>query len=181
MTCHTIQDLMLDYAEGTLDGGRRALVQSHLGGCPECARTARALAETRGLLRALPPPQTSAQFEARLAERLAQVRRPAPSEPWWGRLRASLALPSRALRPALALGAAVAAVAGTLLYQPWKPAAVVPPIIAVTDAPLVSQCVAQHQRAVATQPLSDPAAQNLTARLSDPAYPSPDEIAEENL
>ena len=165
MNCKTTQTWMVEYADDVLDAGRRVQVQVHLAECAECARLSREIAATRGLLRALPPRQTSAQFEARLAERLAQSRRPASRASWIERLAAGLRMPPRALRPAFALCAgAVAVVAALLSPTPTRvpPTTPVPP---VSESALVSQCVAQHQSAAAAQPLSDPAAQNLTASL----------------
>ena len=181
MTCKTIQPLIVEYADGVLDLGRRAQVQTHLDECAACARQAREMAATQALLRALPPQRTSAQFEARLAERLAQARRPEPRSSWAERLAARLPMPTRALRPALALCAAAAAVIGVILYPSQTPI-VSPPAPVATESALVSQCVAQHQSDVAAQPLSDPAAQNLTTHLGDAASTaSPDDLAESNL
>ncbi|MBV9851094.1 MAG: zf-HC2 domain-containing protein [Armatimonadetes bacterium] len=172
MNCDTIRPWIIEYGDGDLDADRRARVEAHLNGCADCAQLARQMAATRGLLRALPPQRTSAQFEARLAERLARTQRPVPREGWLERLAASWRVPPRALRPALALGAAAVAAVGIALH-PSPPTVLPPPVPIATESALVSQCVAQHQSDVAAQPLSDPAAQNLTARLTDPATAAP--------
>ena len=182
MNCNAIQLLLPDFSDNLLDASRQAAVRAHLAACADCAGLAKAQEETRGLLRALPPRQASAQFEARLADRLALVRRPAPRAAWWERAAASLRVPPRALRPALALCAAAVAVVGVTLRpasHPVNPS--VGPVL--SENTLVSQCVAQHQTDVAAQPLADPAAQNLTDRLGGSASAAPTDtgVAEENL
>ena len=174
MNCKTTQTWMVEYADDALDAGRRAQVQAHLAGCAECARLSREIAATRGLLRALPPRQTSAQFEARLAERLAQARRAR-----------ALRTPGRSgWRPACGCRRAPCArrwpcarrrrrSSGVALYPTPTPVPPPAPAPAVSESALVSQCVAQHQSAAAAQPLSDPAAQNLTASLGDRQPPPP--------
>ncbi len=153
MDCRTTHSWMTEYADGALDAARRARAEAHLAGCADCAALARQMAQTRSLLRGLTPAQTSPQFDARLAARLAAARRPSEAGAWWSRL-----FPAQPplLRPALALGAAAFAVLGVLASHPFAPPPAPP--TAPDDAALITQCVALHQRDVAAQPLTDSAA-----------------------
>lgn len=172
---------MMDFSDGSLDAGRRARFEAHLAECEACVRLTQEMEATRLLLRALPAQRTSSEFELRLANRLAKTRQPREMD-WRQRIWASLSPPPRLLRPALALGAAAAAVVGAILY-PWQSPPPSPPVSTASESALVSQCVAQHQSDVAAQPLSDLAAQNLTAHLNDAVTtdPSADPVAEDNL
>jgi anti-sigma factor ChrR (cupin superfamily) len=153
MNCRTIQSWMVEYADGLLDARRARLMATHLAGCEECARLTQEIAATGNLLRTLPPLQVSPDFEARLAARLSQCP-PKAAPGWWTRLTPSA---PRLLRPALALGAATFAVAGALFLHPWVQT---PPATVPSDdyTSLISQSVALHQRDVAAQPLTGPAA-----------------------
>lgn len=158
--CEKFQPLLSEYADGTLAGTDGACLQEHLTACDDCARAAREMRALRGLLHALPTRRASEGFDAHLAARLAAVRRPVRL-PLWPRL----------LRPALALSAATAAVAGLLLNAPHP--GLTPPVpVSIAADPLVSHCVEQHQRYAATQP-SDLAAQSLSTQFEDASAPLP--------
>jgi anti-sigma factor RsiW len=168
MNCENDKSLLSEYADGRLDGTRRAQVEAHLAQCAPCAALLRDFQTTGGLLRGLPVSQTSSQFEARLAERLAQSQ---SSKTFrlggagvWTRPQFTL------WRPALALSAAAAAVVCTFFLG--HPAVVTPPGQAPVGA-LVTQCVKQHRSYVSAQPLSDLAAQNLANQLDETSGVSP--------
>lgn len=160
--CEKFQPLLLEYADGTLAGADGARLQEHLTACDDCTRLAHEMRALRGLLHALPARRTSDGFDTALTVRLAAVRRP---------IRVPL-LP-RLLRPAFALSAATAAVAGLLLSMPHPDPISSGPAGVITAAdPLVSHCVEQHQRYTAAQP-SDPAGQSLAAQIEDASAPLP--------
>jgi anti-sigma factor RsiW len=160
MNCKRCHEWLTAYVDDALEPGQRAQVQAHMNQCAACARQGQEQAQTRQLLRALPHGRTSPQFEARLAERLAQIKQPVPRSAWW----THLAPPPR-LRPALALGTATFAIVGAVFLHPWTPA----PTTAVPSddyASLIAQSVALHERDVAAQPLAAPAASGVAASHS---------------
>lgn len=178
MNCEKTKFLLCDFQDERLDAGTAWQIQNHLAECSACAEVSRTMQEVSGLLRALPTRKTSAQFDAKLAERIALVRRPDPRPSWPARLRHLLPSPSL-LRPILGLGAA-AGIAGVAFFA--TPTGVVPPPLAATaasDGSLVSHCLQQHQSDVAAQPLSDWAAQDLAGHLdsADNAAPAAPEAA----
>jgi hypothetical protein len=59
MNCAELEILLCDYMDGTLDAGRRSIVESHLSACPACAelwRDASAAVEFIGRAAAVEPP-----------------------------------------------------------------------------------------------------------------------------
>jgi predicted anti-sigma-YlaC factor YlaD len=48
------EELLSDYIEGALDGPRKAEIEAHLAGCPECASLFAAMRDTRDALASLP-------------------------------------------------------------------------------------------------------------------------------
>jgi len=91
--------------DGALSPARRAEVERHLAGCPDCRAERDRLAGALALLGGLPPPpEPSPWFTARLAARLADE--PSPARGVLGRLagwRWRLAVPATALAAAAAL------------------------------------------------------------------------------
>ena len=171
MTCETARPLLSEFQDDTLEAATSWQIQAHLAECEDCARISRDLSSVCQLLNALPARQPSANFEASLAQRLALTRRPQIKPTWQSRLRQ--ALPGLRLRPALALCAALTA-AGVVFFAPISPGpapetSVPAPAV---DHAFVADCVAQHRRDAAGEPLADMAAQNLAGRL-DGAAPSP--------
>jgi hypothetical protein len=76
--------------DGALDGDMAWSIKLHLGGCAVCSRVEQELRGTANLLSALPGTTPSANFEAKLAARLAdqvlQPRRPTVIDrlrDWW--------------------------------------------------------------------------------------------------
>jgi hypothetical protein len=133
----------------------------------------------------LPTVQVPPRFQDRLAQRLSER----PSEPpalsvlirarEWVRINVLWGT-GRVLRPALALGAvAIACLVGNI-HAP-SVTTVSHTTIATAPAPvdskLISECVAQHQNAVASEPLTDDwAAANLAQQMDD-AQPAGDNSA----
>lgn len=185
MNCE--KPLISEYVNGTLTPEQRRRVHAHVEECKSCARLADDFRTMGRLLNTLPTAQTSAGFENRLAERLAQARRPSPLASWLRRAGGVLWPASFHLRPALALGAAIVVTAGVVFHpsqldtlQPSPPA----PVSAGFDNPLVTHCVEQHRSYVAVQPLSDLAAQNLATQIDSTGALTSDDpgiVEEDNL
>ena len=176
MNCQNVKLLLSEFTDETLDAAAAWQVQTHLSGCAACAGAARDLASVKRLVQTLPAKAPSAGFDAALAERLALTRRPAAPLPlsWHARLAQFLALrlaaPARQARPALALGAVLAAGVFTVVLTE-RTAAPPAPAAAVrgADPAFVAACVAQHHRDAASEPLADLSAQTLAGSLDSPA------------
>ncbi len=170
MTCDAIKILISEYADGQLAPRRGDQVQAHLAHCPACAQLAQDFRAMRGLLRGLPKSETSSDFEAALTARLAQTRPASPAVARMRRLSSARLAPPSLWRPALALAAAAAVVAGVAFFpSPQIPSVPTPQPPAVSDGALLAHCVQQHRSYVAAQPLSDIAAQNLANQLDNSA------------
>ncbi len=171
--CQTIQPLLSEFQDDHLDAQTAWNVQTHVAGCPACARTQRELSRLRDALRALPAPTLSAGFNAALAERLALTRRPTAlcGVPLWKDRLTALFVnpPARRLRPVLAFGVAGAAALGLFFLSVPTPLAPVTPVAAAqaaaVDHAFVAECVAQRRREAAGEPLADLSAQNLAGHL----------------
>ncbi len=172
MNCRNIQLLLPDFADDRLDAAAAWQVQTHLSACAECGRLHKGQAAVTALLQALPAQGPSAGFDAALAQRLALTRRPAaPPPPSW-RTRLTPTFTLRRARPALALGAAAAAgiAAFVLPLHPVKPTANTS-VTRTADPAFVADCLAQHRRDAAAEPLADLSAQTLTGSLDNAAAP----------
>ncbi len=171
MNCKNIKPLLSEFVDERLAAADAWQVQTHLSGCADCDRLRRDLTALRQTLRALPTRQPSANFDAALAQRLALTRRPVPRPTWRDRLRLPSHRPMPLLRPAFALGVALAAVGGVLLLPTHPPVGNATTVAAVhrADHSFVADCVAQHRRDAAGDPLADLAAQNLADHLDNAA------------
>ena len=189
MNCQSVKLLLSEFADETLDAAAAWQVQTHLSACAACAEAARDFASVKRLVQTLPAKAPSAGFDAALAQRLALTRRPAaPPPPSWRTSLAQffasrLAGTPRQTRPALALGAVLAAGIFTAALTE-RPAAPPPPAaVRGADPAFVAACVAQHHRDAASEPLADLSAQTLAGRLDGslpggvPAPPDPDSDA----
>ena len=177
MNCDTIKPLISEFLDERLAAADAWQVQTHLSECTACGEVRRDLDALRRTLQALPTRQPSANFDAALAQRLALTRRPAPRRTWRDRLGlSSLRLRAPLLRPALALGVAFAVGGGVLLLPTHSPVSD-PALTAIhtADHAFVADCVAQHRRDAAGEPLADLAAQNLAGHLDNaaPGEPAP--------
>lgn len=103
---HPDRIALLDHALGLLEGPRRAEVEAHVQGCPECAEAARALAAEQEALRAgLAAPEVDAgAVERRVMDAVRGLRAGS------GRAARGAGTPRRLLVAALVLIAAGAAV-----------------------------------------------------------------------
>ena len=171
MTCETVRPLLSEFQDDGLEAATSWQIQTHLAECEGCARISRELSSVCQMLHVLPTRQPSTNFEASLAQRLALTRRPQSKPTWQTHLRQ--AFPSPRFRPALALCAALTA-AGVIFFAPISPVRTpdTPRTAPAVDHAFVADCVAQHRRDAAGEPLADMAAQNLAGRL-DGAAPLP--------
>lgn len=171
MNCKTAQSLLSEFVDERLVAADAWQVQTHLSECAACGLLCRDLDTLRQALQALPTRQPSANFDAALAQRLALTRRPAPQRTWLSRLALPFRRPLPLLRPAFALGVALAAVGGVLLLPAHPPMPATPAVVAVrsADHAFVADCVAQRRRDAAGEPLADLAAQNLASHLDNTA------------
>jgi anti-sigma factor RsiW len=84
MDCRQFRDRFSEFADGPLDEPTESAFRSHLAGCAGCRRFEAAFRTGVGLLRGLPCPQLSRQFEARLRRRLeTEPLRAEPSLAQW--------------------------------------------------------------------------------------------------
>jgi len=167
MNCETTKSLLPEFSDETLEVAAAWQVQTHLADCAACTKLSGELLALRQALQGLPARQPSAQFDAKLAQCLALTRRPEKSR-GWARLRGLFQMPR--LRPALALGFALTAIAAAV----WLPQQrVAPPethVVHTADKAFVADCVAQHRRESTAEPLADLAAQNLAGHLDSAPY-----------
>jgi anti-sigma factor RsiW len=71
LDCKKIQPLLSEYVDGTLTDQTAWDVKMHVTTCAVCSRVAEELNATANLLRSVPKLEPSANFEAMLAQRLA--------------------------------------------------------------------------------------------------------------
>ena len=178
MICNQVELLLSEFTDETLDVSTAWKVQTHLAACTACTQLSRDLLTMRQALQALPTRHPSDQFDAKLAQRLALTRRPQLDVPRrsplavtrQGRLAGifrAIGLPaaSRHLRPALALGFALTAIAAAVWVPQYQGPSPDSSAVHLADKAFVADCVAQHRRAAAAEPLADLAAQNLAGNL----------------
>lgn len=171
MNCKTVKSLMSEFVDERLTAADAWQVQTHLSECTDCAVLRRDLDSLHQSLQALPTRQPSANFEAALAQRLALTRRPMARQTWRDRLALPFRWAKPLLRPAFALGVALTGIGGVLLLPTHTPVPDTPAAVAVhsADHAFVADCMAQHRRDAAGDPLADLAAQNLADHLDNAA------------
>jgi anti-sigma factor RsiW len=170
MICNQVELLLSDFTDETLEVSTAWQVQTHLAGCTACTKVSRNLLSMRQALQALPTRHPSNEFDAKLAQRLALTRRPPLVVTSQGRLAGifrTIVLPTtgRRLRPVLALGFALTAIAAAIWVPRYPGPTPDSSAVRLADKTFVADCVAQHRRAAAAEPLADLAAQNLAGNL----------------
>jgi anti-sigma factor RsiW len=166
LDCRKVQPLLSEYVDGTLQADTAWEVKLHVASCAVCARVADELAATATLLQSLPALEPSKDFAAALARRLAdQVLTPKrPSSlrrltetlvGWWSR---------PVLRPALASGAALAALVPAALFLTYRAAGGIQPAArpspaapTASEGGVVEQLWKEHAAYASAEPLGDPA------------------------
>lgn len=179
MNCKNIKSMLVEFADERLDAATAWQVQTHLSNCADCQRISHDLEAVRQMVQMLPAQGPSARFDDALAQRLALTRRPdaAPRTPR-PRLDTLLSriVPSRpvfpALRPTLALGLVLAAGAFAAFFPLPSTVPATPSAAArAADPAFVADCVAQHHRDTAAEPLADLSAQSLAGSLDGSVSP----------
>ena len=179
MNCSRVKLLLSEFADEKLDAGTAWQVQTHLSDCADCERVHRDLATVTQMLQTLPAAAPSAGFDAALAQRLALTRRPAAPSPTWRTtlhefLSSQLATPVQRLRPVLALSLVLGAGAFAAFFPGHTRETVTSTSAHAADRIFVADCVAQHHRDAAAEPLADLSAQTLDGNLdSTPAADMP--------
>ncbi len=192
MNCQSVKPLLSEFADETLDASAAWQVQTHLSGCPDCARISRDLETMKRMLSALPAQAPSAVFDAALAQRLALTRRPAAApqvrsapQPWHTKIASvfasQFASPAQRLRPALALGLVIAAGSAAVFLPGQRSTTLAPAVVRGADPSFVADCVAQHHRDAAAEPLADLSAQTLAGSLDGSAPPDANPTADSPL
>ncbi len=171
------------YVDGMLDVAKTRFTAEHLRACAPCRQTAEGLRETKGLLRAMPPPArpgpefwTDAYRRLRVDDREQALPRQTP----WGFLRG----PGHSANRRWASGLAAAAVASLFLgpltgqhglISPPRPAT---PIVSQQDiTPDVSELVQSHVDSASHLPLADPDRQKMIAADAQQAPDAPEAAA----
>jgi anti-sigma factor RsiW len=164
LDCNKIQAGLSEYIDGALPVEQADATQAHLRSCAVCTKVAEELTQTTRLLAFLPRPEPTADFEQKLALRLAgQALRPKPItfgeklSAWWSRPR---------VRPAVASGLAVACLVPVLIFFPraTRPMPVATPTVeAVAENTEVEQAMQEHLSAKAGEVFGDSAGLLLAA------------------
>ncbi len=167
MNCNQAHSLLTEFTDDTLDAGTAWQVQTHLSDCDVCRMLHRELSSVKRLLHTLPAAAPSAGFDAALAQRLALTRRPAAPASSFHTSTPSFhtKLTFRQLRPALALSLLLAAGTLAAFFPGHPPQVPVVPAVHTADPAFIADCVAQHHRDAAAEPLADLSAQTLAGNL----------------
>lgn len=163
MNCNRVHLLLTEFADDTLDAGTAWQVQTHLPHCDACRTLHREMVSVKQILHTLPAAAPSAGFDAALIQRLALTRRPAA--PWFHTKIFRTKLTFQRLRPALALSLLLAAGAFAALSPGHAPEPPALPAVHAADPAFVADCIAQHHRDAAAEPLADLSAQTLAGNL----------------
>lgn len=156
LDCRKIQPRLSEYVDGTLSRDDAWEIEKHLGTCAVCARVADDFAATTRLLQTLPAAAPSADFDARLAARLAdQALTPRPLG-FWGRLRLAWEERPRAVRAAAASGVAFACLVPVLAVVTLRARpGVAPNVVASAEPSSLDEIVRVHVRASSSEPLGE--------------------------
>src|SRR5580700_960978 len=66
MTCAELEILLCDYVDGTLRGGERAALESHLSGCPACKQLAEDITGVTAFFERVPEAEPPAELMTRI-------------------------------------------------------------------------------------------------------------------
>lgn len=86
MSCEQFEPLIGELVDGTLDGGPRHTLETHLATCPTCARLVEELLVVRRAARNLSPLTPPPQAQARVAAAIARERGTAEAPASWRRV-----------------------------------------------------------------------------------------------
>ena len=160
MNCKTAQPLISEMVNGTLPAQTLWEMQAHVSVCDDCRGIARDFDSLSSLLRTVPTPRLSESFDASLWAKVAEIEHHQTSAKINPR---SFKLTRLRFRLPTAIAAGILSICLIAAFFLYSPRAT--PLASQPDSPLVHQCVELHESDVATQPLSDYAAQNLAVQL----------------
>jgi hypothetical protein len=159
--CEKIAPYISEYIDGSLSPQEMWKVKSHISKCLPCAKKAGDFDTVRRLLREMPKLETSAQFDDKLFQKLAELpqtdKKPGLSfrgvwsDLWFAH--------RGGLQRGLAFAVGCLAVGGLTIFANLNTRH----SGEKADTALLNLCVEQHRIDSAAQPLSDPSAQNLAA------------------
>ncbi|BDI31296.1 hypothetical protein CCAX7_33470 [Capsulimonas corticalis] len=176
--CENLRPMILEHSDGRLSPKLRERVESHLSDCAACQAFARDMRLIARGVASLPSKQTTPDFDARLAARLAEAQRAAAAKPAWRRAMESIfATPSQALKPGLALCGAAAALGGAAFFAPHPAKPISATHTVIDENAMLAQCIEQHRSESSAQPLDDWSAQPLTQQLDKAPSASPGAVS----
>ena len=95
MNCSRVKDMLVDYAEGTLSGRKKAAVEDHLSACEACRGELSQIETLKENILSVETPEHDAdfwqRFNRKLSQRLADIEEPAAGRRFAWQLRFSLA------------------------------------------------------------------------------------------
>lgn len=157
-TCPSAEQTIAGYIDGNLSTDDRISFERHMASCQVCRTIEHELRMTQSLLRTLPSVAPRDDFEARLANRIADVKlKPAP---WWTRLMMpGYVQPVRRPHVAIPFVAAASVVASLgFVYVsrvPTVKTGTVQTAAASDENAVLSELANQHHAASASQSLGD--------------------------
>jgi len=174
--CSNIRNLLGSYVDGELDDASVWTVEKHCATCSVCSRIAADLGATARLLRELPIEEPSADFDARLAARLADVVLAAPRPSWrdrWFRPRVLRPVHRTAPVRAFAIAAAACLLAAPLVRAPFAARnAATPGEVAVSEPVALEDIVQDHVHAASSEPLGGTSGMLLASTAGSSSGPS---------
>jgi len=153
--CRSLLPLLGPYADGELAPDETWTVEKHVATCAVCAKVVADFAATSRLLQSLPAPELSADFDARLAARLADITLTPRRARWTDRFRvASGPRPGRSVWAPLAVALVVPAFAFLAFRSIGKPS---PEVARAADHSALEVIAGDHVRAASIEPLGSTA------------------------
>lgn len=171
--CSSIRPQLGAFVDGELDADTLWSVEKHCATCSVCARIAAELSATARMLRDLPASAPSADFDARLAARLADVVLASPRPSWRERfLRPRVLRPAHAAPPRRAWAFAV--VAGLVLVPLVRSTGIVPRStsgarVVATETVALEDIVQDHVHAASSEPLGGTSGMLLASTAGAPS------------
>jgi anti-sigma factor RsiW len=149
--CRSLLPLLAPYVDGELSSDEQWRVETHIATCAVCGKVVADFAATARMMQSLPTPELSADFDSRLAGRLADITL-APRRPrLLDRLRLAWAIaPARPVWATVAVVAMVPLFAIATVRLAQRP---VPAVANGADSSTLETLVGDHVRAASIEPL----------------------------
>lgn len=153
--CRSLLPLLGPYADGELAPEDTWTVEKHIATCAVCSKVVADFSATSRLLQSLPAPEMSADFDARLAARLADITLAPRRSRWIDRFRGAWGMrPARSVWAPVAVALAVPAFAFLAFRSVGKPG---PDVAMSTDHSALEVIAGDHVRAASIEPLGSTA------------------------